>query len=372
MLTNIASFTGKARNVLAAAGITAPMSAAPVASRPGITQILPGVREDLARFSRILRPLDCDAAIRSIDGITLLALSESKELLPVPALCACIHDDQGRQCASLDLITNELESSPTLGKLLRALIDSAARAVSERLFRTCYRDIWIVAARSIYAPDAFLLAVDAQRRVVGADYCARRFLEIKGCPFGSATLVDAVFELDSQLFKELEGDTSLRLVGRDDGTAYSVLVTPPYPGMAPASHERVLLHTRPRLDMLKELAATPAAEDDPAGLAPYLLRRIQQHINTNLESRLRIEELAVCAGMSVSYFSRMFSRSVGTSPHNYIMRRRVLRAQQLLSETKLDLTEIALSTGFADQSHFSRRFRDLVGLSPREFRQRHC
>lgn len=319
-----------------------------------------------------MRQLDCDAAIRSIDGLTLLTLSESKELLPAPALCASIHDAHGRQCASLDLITNEIESSPTLARLLRALIDQAARAVSERLFRMCYRDTWIVAARSIYAPEAFLLAVDADRRVMGADHAARLFLEVKGRPFGPATSVDTVLELESQLFKEFAGDTSLRLLGRDDGTPYSVLVTPPYFEMAPSDHEdRVLLHARPRLDSLQELAVAPESAEDAAGLAPYLLRRIQQHINTNLESRLRIEELAACAGMSVAHFSRMFSRSVGTSPHNYVMRRRLLRAQQLLCETRLNLTEIALSTGFADQSHFSRRFRDVVGLTPRAFRQRH-
>lgn len=108
-----------------------------------------------------------------------------------------------------------------------------------------------------------------------------------------------------------------------------------------------------------------------AGLASRLFRRVRQHINTHLDSKLSNEELAASVRLSVSHFSRSFARSVGVTPHNYVVQLRVARAQQLLAETDLALTEIALTTGFADQSHFSRCFLQWVGLQPAAFRKRH-
>src|ERR1700691_2367557 len=66
--------------------------------------------------------------------------------------------------------------------------------------------------------------------------------------------------------------------------------------------------------------------------------------------------------------ARSFRSSVGLAPHAYVMRRRILRAQELLASTELPLADIAIATGFADQSHFCRRFRDMTGVPPRTFR----
>ena len=104
------------------------------------------------------------------------------------------------------------------------------------------------------------------------------------------------------------------------------------------------------------------------GLPPKVLRRVREHIDANIEQRIRVEALAQLANLSVCYFVRAFKRSVGVTPHNYLIQRRVERTSELLSETKLPLSEIALAAGFADQSHCSRRFRQHVGMSPREFR----
>ena len=73
----------------------------------------------------------------------------------------------------------------------------------------------------------------------------------------------------------------------------------------------------------------------------------------------------------MSHFARAFRDSVGLTPHSYIVRRRLLQAQELLAKTEQPLAEIALSTGFADQSHFTRRFHQFVGLPPRKFRAQH-
>ena len=104
------------------------------------------------------------------------------------------------------------------------------------------------------------------------------------------------------------------------------------------------------------------------GLPPRVLRRVCDHIDDNIEQRISIEALAQLANLSVCYFVRAFKQSVGVTPHNYLIQRRVERTSELLSETKLPLSEIALAAGFADQSHCSRRFRQHVGMSPREYR----
>ena len=108
-----------------------------------------------------------------------------------------------------------------------------------------------------------------------------------------------------------------------------------------------------------------------SGLAPRILRRVEEHIDAHLDSALNIAELAANVGISVSHFSRSFFRSVGLTPHRYVMRRRLTRAHDLLAQTDLAVAEVALATGFADQSHFCRRFREFTGLPPRSFRMQH-
>ena len=104
------------------------------------------------------------------------------------------------------------------------------------------------------------------------------------------------------------------------------------------------------------------------GLPPRVVRRVREHIDANIEQRIGVEALAKLANLSVCYFVRAFKRSVGLTPHDYLIHRRVERTKELLSGTDLSLSEIALAAGFADQSHCARRFRQHVGMSPRDYR----
>jgi AraC-like DNA-binding protein len=99
------------------------------------------------------------------------------------------------------------------------------------------------------------------------------------------------------------------------------------------------------------------------------LQRVREYVEEHLSENIELETLADIAGLSKWHFARAFKQSVGTPPHFYLVQRRLERAQELLAETDLPLAQIALKIGFSDQSHFSRRFRTLLGLTPRSFRR---
>ena len=119
-------------------------------------------------------------------------------------------------------------------------------------------------------------------------------------------------------------------------------------------------------------SAAARLESAEVGRFPILVRRrVEEFIEARLESGVQVAEVAERFGFSPSHFFRVFRKSFGVSPHTYMMCRRLVLAQELVVTTELSLAEIALKTGFADQSHFSRRFRNLTGVAPGEFRRQH-
>src|SRR5580692_8820323 len=107
----------------------------------------------------------------------------------------------------------------------------------------------------------------------------------------------------------------------------------------------------------------------PGGLATWQARRTLAHIEANLASKMDIDDLANGVALSRSHFSRAFKRSLGFSPMEYVVVRRVERAKAMISGTREPLAEVALACGFADQAHLNRRFRDLIGMSPGRWRR---
>ena len=104
------------------------------------------------------------------------------------------------------------------------------------------------------------------------------------------------------------------------------------------------------------------------GLSPRTVRRIREYIDGHIGQRIRVGELAKLANLSVCYFVRAFKRSMSVTPHEYLIRRRVELTMSLLSRTDMPLSEVAIAAGFVDQSHCARRFRQRVGMSPRDYR----
>ena len=98
-------------------------------------------------------------------------------------------------------------------------------------------------------------------------------------------------------------------------------------------------------------------------------RRLIDFIEDNLERDLSLEALAGEVGVSPLYLPRSFKAAVGQSPHQYVIRRRIERAKQLLSSGDSPIVDIALSVGFSSQSHLSNWFLRIVGISPAEYRR---
>jgi AraC-like DNA-binding protein len=105
------------------------------------------------------------------------------------------------------------------------------------------------------------------------------------------------------------------------------------------------------------------------GLAPWQARTVTRYIRENVDKSIPLTTLAELANLSCSQFRRAFKTSFGDAPHSYIMRQRILRAQDLMLSTDEPLSELALSCGFSDQSHFTRLFVRLVGETPKNWRR---
>jgi AraC family transcriptional regulator len=85
---------------------------------------------------------------------------------------------------------------------------------------------------------------------------------------------------------------------------------------------------------------------------------------------LHLAELANLVQMSPYYFSRLFKQSIGVTAHQYVIQCRIEKAKQLLKTQDLSLTYISQQVGFHDQSHFSKTFCKIVGLTPKKYRDR--
>jgi AraC family transcriptional regulator len=104
-------------------------------------------------------------------------------------------------------------------------------------------------------------------------------------------------------------------------------------------------------------------------LTAWQRRRVLEHIETSLATPIRNRELAALVHYSEFHFIVAFRNSLGTSPHEFLIRRRIARAQRLMLSTDMPLCDIACECGLADQAHLSRLFRKVVGETPAAWRR---
>jgi AraC family transcriptional regulator len=113
----------------------------------------------------------------------------------------------------------------------------------------------------------------------------------------------------------------------------------------------------------------PWARPARGGLAPWQERRATEILRANLNGSVTLKEVAQECGLSVGYFSHAFRRTLGVSPHRWLIEQRVVLSKEKLRDDRLTLSEVAMECGFSDQSHLTRAFRQTVGVSPGAWRR---
>jgi len=130
--------------------------------------------------------------------------------------------------------------------------------------------------------------------------------------------------------------------------------------------EQLLVH------VLRNYATARRSEElelSRVGLVDRRIRRSVELMHTQLDQDLSLKALAAASYLSPFHFARLFKKLTGVSPHNYLAAIRATRAQLLLAETDLSVTEIGVRVGYLSGSHFTKAFRVATGATPREFRK---
>jgi AraC family transcriptional regulator len=105
------------------------------------------------------------------------------------------------------------------------------------------------------------------------------------------------------------------------------------------------------------------------GLGPARLRRIRDLVHAKVEDELSLDEMARSVGLSTAHFARMFRKSTGETPHQFVLRQRLERAKAMLHAPDARVLDVAVACGFKTQQHFAHVFRDVCGISPTGYRQ---
>jgi len=130
--------------------------------------------------------------------------------------------------------------------------------------------------------------------------------------------------------------------------------------------EQTLVH------ILRKYSTTRRSDElelSRVGLVDRRIRRSVELMHAQLDQELSLKALAAASYLSPFHFSRLFKKLTGSTPHNYLAVMRANRAQLLLAETEMSVTEIGARVGYLSASHFTKAFRLATGTTPREFRK---
>jgi len=130
--------------------------------------------------------------------------------------------------------------------------------------------------------------------------------------------------------------------------------------------EQMLVH------LLRNYATTRRSDElelSRVGLVDRRIRRSVELMHGQLDQDLSLKTLAAASYLSTFHFARLFKKLTGATPHNYLAAMRSARAQLLLAETELSITEVGARVGYLSASHFTKAFRLATGTTPREFRK---
>lgn len=125
-----------------------------------------------------------------------------------------------------------------------------------------------------------------------------------------------------------------------------------------------------RIAVLLRLMRTAEPERAGTALPAWRLKRVIHHIEEHLSEPITLHDMAAAAGLSRMHFAAQFRAATGLRPHEYLLQRRIERAQALLSDGRESLVGIALEVGFQTQAHFTTVFKRICGDTPHRWRCR--
>jgi AraC family transcriptional regulator len=139
------------------------------------------------------------------------------------------------------------------------------------------------------------------------------------------------------------------------------------------THALLVAHLSSALRRVPRPATAPRcpAARPVSALRPFILRKVASHVDSQLADNIPLEALARMAGLSVGHFVRAFHAATGSTPHRYVLRRRLDRACDLLTNTTDPVSDVALRCGFSSPAHFASAFHKHQGCTPSQFRRRH-
>lgn len=116
------------------------------------------------------------------------------------------------------------------------------------------------------------------------------------------------------------------------------------------------------------MSASSSLTNRGNNLRDFYLKEAFSFIEQNFQNDISIEDIAACCGLNRSYFGKIFRESMGKSPQEFLISYRMTKAAELLKLTRLSIADIGNAVGYPNQLHFSRAFKNIYGISPRQWR----
>lgn len=123
------------------------------------------------------------------------------------------------------------------------------------------------------------------------------------------------------------------------------------------------------IDYLSRSSATLRLSQE-GRVRDFYIKEALAYIEQNFQNDITVEGIAASCGLNRSYFGRIFKETLGKSPQEFLMNYRMVKAAELLKLTRLSIGDIANAVGYPNQLHFSRAFKNVYGISPREWRNK--
>lgn len=119
--------------------------------------------------------------------------------------------------------------------------------------------------------------------------------------------------------------------------------------------------------MLRSITSEQSSRQNKR-LQDFYIRESLSFIEQNFQNDITVENIAEVCGLNRSYFGKIFKDSTGKTPQQFLLTYRMIKATELLKLTKLSIGDISNAVGYANQLHFSRAFKNVYGISPRDWR----